>query len=121
MRDSARFPPVPASVTAARRWLAEVLQADELAGHVPDAELCLSELAANAVRHAGTDFEVEISEDDGIVRIAVRDGSPVPVRPQQPGATDLSGRGLQIVADIANRWGVDPTPDGKTVWCTFGV
>jgi len=25
------------------------------------------------------------------------------------------------VADIANRWGVEPTPDGKTVWCTFGV
>jgi anti-sigma regulatory factor (Ser/Thr protein kinase) len=117
MRDTARFPPVPASVTAARRWLAEILQADELAERVPDAELCLSELAANAVRHAGTDFEVEISEHEGTVRIAVRDDCPAPVRPQQPDPTDLSGRGLQIVASIANRWGVEPTPDGKTVWC----
>jgi anti-sigma regulatory factor (Ser/Thr protein kinase) len=121
MGEAAWFPPVPASVTAARQWLAEVLAADGRAGRVLDAEVCLSELAANAVNHAGTEFEVEISDDGRNVRIAVRDRSHRPVSPQQPAPNDIAGRGLQIVAALADRWGVDPIPDGKIVWCTLEV
>ncbi len=119
MRDSGWLPPVPTSVTAARLWLAEILAADARADQVPDAELCLSELAANAVRHAGTAFKVEISDDGTTVRIAVRDRSHQSVQPRQPTPTEIGGRGLQIVAAIADEWGVDPSPDGKVVWCTF--
>jgi len=121
MRSTECFPPVPASVTAARRWVRGLLQANAPDGVARDAELCVSELAANAVRHARTEFEVEVSDDAGVVCVTVRDESPGPVRPRAAPAFDSTGRGLTIVETLARRWGVieDP-PSGKTVWFVLG-
>lgn len=117
------FEPVPAAAAAARR-----LVVTSLAGCEPtvvaDAELVTSELATNAILHAGTPFTVAVSSrSDGAVRVAVSDGSrglPV-VRP--PTAAAAGGRGLQIVDSLCRRWGVLPAgvpggpAVGKTVWC----
>ncbi len=82
-----------------------------------DTELLVTEIVTNAVIHAGTPLQLELSRDgDHMVRFSVRDYSrdqPV-LRWPAPGA--VSGRGLQIVNRVASRWWVEDEPDGKVVW-----
>jgi anti-sigma regulatory factor (Ser/Thr protein kinase) len=87
------------------------------------AELVLSELLTNAVRHAaartrevGTRYE---RDSTGGVRIEVSDGSPVTPRLRAATLDAESGRGLGLVNVMTGgRWGVvrDPSGGGKTVW-----
>lgn len=91
---------------------------------VDDAVLCTSELAANAVLHALTPFEVVVRRTFDGVRVEVLDRRPrqlpVPVPHQGPAgplaALRVTGRGLQIVASLARRWGITTSPDAKSVW-----
>ena len=79
------------------------------------ADLVVTELATNAVRHAGTAFSVSVAIDD-LVTIEVSDGSgAVPARRDTP--SDEDGRGLQLVEALAADWGVDITGGTKSVWC----
>jgi anti-sigma regulatory factor (Ser/Thr protein kinase) len=121
MHESATFPPEPSSVSSARHWLRRFLAADGSAEPRLDAELCVSELSANAVRHARTAFTVEIRDDVGPVRISVRDSNHRPIRPEtEPDPSDLGGRGLLILDRLAADWGVsDHTGEGKTIWFTI--
>jgi Histidine kinase-like ATPase domain len=53
-----------------------------------------------------------------VIRIEVHDSSPAPLRQAKPGRGDAeSGRGLTVVAALARRWGWQPEPPGKMVWC----
>ena len=83
-----------------------------------DTELVITELIANAVRHAGTEIVVRLArlKTLGGVRAEVSDHSTRPVRPRQPDALSESGRGLFLVDTLSSRWGADATTDGKTVW-----
>ena len=47
--------------------------------------------------------------DDGSAQPAVRPGSP----------SNFNGRGLSIVQSIAQQWGVEPSREGKVVWCSI--
>ncbi|MEV3949919.1 ATP-binding protein [Streptomyces halstedii] len=96
-----------------------------------DLTLIAAELAANAVRHglvAGRDFRLRLVETgDGVFRVEVSDTRterrPVPEHAERPAAGDEeSGRGLYLVARLADRWGVDGRPGapGKTVWAEIG-
>ncbi|MFD5445979.1 ATP-binding protein [Streptomyces tendae] len=82
------------------------------------AELLLTELVTNALRHAdGSSIGVRIYVRDDRLVIAVNDGSPdIPVlRPAGP--DDESGRGLFLVEALAESWGA--SADGATTWCTL--
>ena len=82
-----------------------------------DAALVLSELMGNAVRHAdGDTVRVRLRRTDGVLRIAVEDGSPARPAPRQASLEDESGRGLLIVDALSHRWGWRPLPTGKVVW-----
>jgi hypothetical protein len=77
-----------------------------------DAAIVVTELAANAVVHARSDFTLTVSRRLGAVRIAVRDAVPVaaPLR-------GVSGHGLGLVDTVAARWGVQSLGTrGKLVW-----
>lgn len=86
--------------------------------------LITAELTANAVRHGhvpGRDFHVQLALADGTFRIEVTDTRTEEQPPAGPPATDSlseSGRGLLLVATLADGWGVSPRPaaPGKTVW-----
>ena len=112
-----RLAPDPASVPAARHFLAGLLHSwrmPELAGG--ELELLTSELATNATRHAGSPFTVIVSYDGRAVRVEVGDGSRALPVVRTPRPDDVSGRGMVLVEALAERWGVVPTLEGKRVW-----
>ncbi|NYE41719.1 anti-sigma regulatory factor (Ser/Thr protein kinase) [Streptomyces fulvorobeus] len=81
------------------------------------AELGLTELVANVVRHVpGRRCALLILRTPEGVRVEVSDNCPV--LPEVGDADPLSedGRGLFLVAALAGAWGVVPREGGKTVW-----
>jgi len=115
--DRLHLPPEASSAGAARRFVSAALGAR---GEVAElAVLLVSELASNAVLHAGTAFDVMVQIDAGRVRIEVADGNPTmpALRPYVRESTD--GRGLHMVAASADHWGFEARPDGKVVWFEF--
>lgn len=87
---------------------------------VADAFVVVSELVSNAIRHAQTPSEVRLRFDRGVLRIEVLDGVITMPQPRQPEGAEASGRGLMLIAALADAWGVDPHPDGKLVWAEIG-
>jgi anti-sigma regulatory factor (Ser/Thr protein kinase) len=85
------------------------------------ASLVATELVANVVRHAHTTMEFTMALRDGRISLAVRDGSVVLPRPAEPGVTDAGGRGLRLVRELSDAWGVLPMSDGKVVWTTLNA
>ncbi len=112
------LPATPRSVVAARRVLRELLCVWGAPQDREDAELLTTELVANVVDHVGGDEaltqEVDLAED--WLRIGVVDGSAVRPVVQELSGVRMRGRGLQMVAAIATRWGVDDHHGGKRVW-----
>jgi anti-sigma regulatory factor (Ser/Thr protein kinase) len=97
-----------------------VSDARHLADGLPDScretvRVVLSELASNAVRHAGTPFEVTVSVDDA-VWVGVRDASRRQPRMLLASPESVSGRGLLLVSTFATRWGIDWRDGDKVVW-----
>jgi anti-sigma regulatory factor (Ser/Thr protein kinase) len=107
----------PGAVAEARSFVRDFLSGQPL--DVTDAaELLTSELTANCVRHAGTDFELAI-ESNGQIRIEVHDSGPGEPRLLSPPRTAATGRGLQIVDKLAEEWGITTQNEGKAVWFTL--
>lgn len=116
-RGSLDLPPTADSVGRARAVVRDVgagLPGDVLA----DAELLVSELMSNAVRHGGGAIRLTASLHAGGLTVAVFDaGTEQPqMRSEDPERTVASGRGLRMVEQLAAEWGVDVGDDGKTVW-----
>ena len=109
----AEFEAEPGSVRRTRDLVRRVLGSDHPSAGT--AVLVTSELATNAVVHANTDFTVCV-ESGPPVRIEVADGSTEKVVPLRPTELNPAGRGLTIVAALADRWGVEYADDGKRVW-----
>jgi anti-sigma regulatory factor (Ser/Thr protein kinase) len=122
--DEVRLPSRPESAATARRLTESVVLVHW--GMPPEraeyAVLLVSELVGNAVRHTGArTFGLRMLRRRGWIRIEVRDpsrGLPclMPVRPM-----DISGRGLFLVDKLADRWGVDLLPRGKSTWFEMRV
>lgn len=110
----ANFPAVPTGVTAARHFVRAELARDENLAET--AELLVSELASNVVRHARTDFSVEVIWSQANVRVVVEDGSAVEIAVKDLERGADSGRGLRIVESLSARWGTARTSSGKQVW-----
>jgi anti-sigma regulatory factor (Ser/Thr protein kinase) len=115
------FLPVPLAAHAVRRFVAETLESWRRPDLVDDAELVITELVSNAYLHACSPFRVVLSVRDGALRLSVHDGSHLaPVR-NEASADAPGGRGIGIVATLAQVWGIDPTPDGKVVWAELAA
>ena len=112
----ARFGPDGTSAGAARRFVSDTLASWSLLGLEELATLLVSELVGNVILHAGTELDVELRRSSGVLRVAVRDLSLVLPARKHYSRTSTTGRGLGLVEDLAMRWGVDRTTDGKAVW-----
>jgi MEDS: MEthanogen/methylotroph, DcmR Sensory domain len=98
---------------AARHFTVATLAAWGAADFAADAALVVTELAANAIVHADSAFTVILSALDDLLRISVRDATPL--RGNTLRAAPLHGLGA--VDALASRWGVEPLgAAGKTVW-----
>ncbi|MER5929139.1 ATP-binding protein [Streptomyces sp. NPDC002054] len=125
---SVTLPSDPASVSAARRYVADVLSEWGLPEEHVTADtvrLIVSELATNAVQHTfgrSPTFTVDVRlEREELLRVGVTDSHPrwpkrLPAAVQQD-----NGRGMVIIrwlaAESGGRLSVTPTAEGgKTVW-----
>jgi anti-sigma regulatory factor (Ser/Thr protein kinase) len=86
-----------------------------------DIVLLTSELVANAVLHARPPIELRMRRTATTVIVEVVDSAPFLPRKLRPTADDERGRGLQLVALLADRWGTRATANGKAVWCMFTI
>lgn len=87
-------------------------QLDELA---MTAELLVSELVGNAVRYGRSPIGLRLLRAEGLI-CEVSDGSLTTPRIRHATETDEGGRGLQLVAALAQRWGARYTATGKCIW-----
>jgi anti-sigma regulatory factor (Ser/Thr protein kinase) len=78
-------------------------------------ELLASELVGNVIRHAKGPINLRLLRGQ-VLTCEVSDGSPTTPRVRRASETDEGGRGLQLIAAIAQRWGTRYTPEGKCIW-----
>ena len=103
------FDPHPGQIRAARLFVLKAV-GDLVAAQ--DVALITSELATNAVRHAGTPFTVSVVVGP-VLRLEVSDQSAdIPAG----SLSDGSRHGLDIVSMLADRWGVERIAGGKRIW-----
>jgi anti-sigma regulatory factor (Ser/Thr protein kinase) len=106
-------------VAAARRFVVSAIHAPGPARDIT--RLLVSEAATNAILHSasgdGGTFAVRYLISDHLVRVEVHDGGgPSSPRRRVHDLESMTGRGLDLFDALSDRWGVDGTPDGWTVW-----
>jgi anti-sigma regulatory factor (Ser/Thr protein kinase) len=116
-----RFPRTPNSSRFARQFVTDVLQSWGCQELVEDAALVVSELATNAMAHAGSDFTVSLVASGSVVRLIVGDASPTGPIYQKAAVDAVNGRGLSLVQDLSLGWGHEPVAGGKLVWIDIGL
>ncbi|WP_328378794.1 ATP-binding protein [Streptomyces sp. NBC_00440] len=111
------------SVPRARKFTAEALADWGPPVRTDDVLLCVSELATNALLHGvppGRGFRLHLYlERDGLLHVEIHDSGPGEVRVPEESTEAEGGRGLFVVAALADKWGVGERNPGKTVWCGF--
>ena len=135
--------PAPEEARAARVFVRELLTCWGLDDLVDDAELIITELVVNAVRHgmggahltnvsksavskaavgkaARSPLRLCLLRRAGEVMLAVTDPSTEAPLPRPPNAVREYGRGLQIVGALSYVWGWSPIEgQGKAVWAVL--
>ncbi|MEV7171853.1 SpoIIE family protein phosphatase [Streptomyces sp. NPDC090085] len=85
-------------------------------------ELAADELMTNALVHTDGGGNVSLRlTAQGRIRIEVEDTSSALPRVREAGDWAVSGRGLMLVQQLADSWGVEPRGGGKSVWCEFAL
>ncbi|MFD9356945.1 ATP-binding protein [Streptomyces sp. NPDC060031] len=111
------------TVSSARQFTRDTLHAWGVVARRDDMLLCVSELATNALLHGvppGRGYLLRLLTFDATVRIEVHDSGPgAPRVGGRPGGESTTGRGLMLVAALADEWGVLTRHPGKVVWCEF--
>jgi anti-sigma regulatory factor (Ser/Thr protein kinase) len=125
LRPTVRVLPLaaePGAPATARHWLLAGLgewQRRPEAMFV--AELLVSELVTNAVRHACGPVRLravtrEDGQGGGVLRVEVFDGDRELPDVRSVSVESESGRGLRLVDDLARCWGCRRTRHGKLIW-----
>ncbi|MEU7164532.1 SpoIIE family protein phosphatase [Streptomyces morookaense] len=109
------LPADPAVVARARADVTRQLADWGLEEAVFTTELILSELITNAIRHASGPIRVRLMRDRCLI-CEVSDTSSTSPHMRYAAAEDEGGRGLFLVAQLADRWGTRYIPDGKIIW-----
>jgi two-component sensor histidine kinase len=78
-------------------------------------ELIVSELVTNAIRYGEAPIRLRLIRGSTLI-CEVSDGSNTAPHLRRARVFDEGGRGLLLVAQVAERWGSRQTPTGKTIW-----
>ncbi|SOE09399.1 PAS fold-containing protein [Streptomyces sp. 2323.1] len=108
-------PPDPSAVAHIRATAVRKLIEWGLADAAFTAELILSELVTNSIRYAAGPIRVRLIRDTSLI-CEVSDRSSTSPHLRQAATTDEGGRGLFLVAQLAERWGTRYTASGKVIW-----
>ncbi|WP_433299830.1 SpoIIE family protein phosphatase [Actinoplanes sp. CA-030573] len=120
-----RLPNDRRTPAAARALVRSVLEEAGLDALLNEALLLTTELSTNAVVHANTELDIEVSADHTGLTVTVTDFAPGPVEQLAVGPRNESvdigevaerGRGLLLVDHFASRWGTVHEGTGKGVW-----
>ncbi|MBL1084345.1 SpoIIE family protein phosphatase [Streptomyces actinomycinicus] len=110
-----QVPSEPAAVSEVRGSVTRKLADWGLEELVFTTELILSELVTNAIRYGRAPIGVRLLRDRTLI-CEVSDGSTTSPHLRYAASTDEGGRGLFLVAQLAERWGTRYTPHGKVIW-----
>lgn len=111
-----RLPSHPSSAGEARRMVMRALAEAGREDLEDVARLLVSEVVTNALVYAATPIDLSVTVSDDGLRVAVGDGSRHLPALRSYAATAQTGRGLSLLDQAADAWGVVPSLRGKTVW-----
>ncbi|MER6528423.1 ATP-binding protein [Streptomyces sp. NPDC001508] len=110
----------PNEVPALRRIIRQHLGHWGLIGMVEPAQLCVSELATNVIKHVGfgVSATLAVSMAGTNLRLEVQDpfANQLPMAVQSDDHAE-DGRGLTLIDAVSERWGVRLISEGKAIWC----
>jgi len=116
----------PRSVRIARTIVGAHLRLWGLEVLTDRAELALSELLTNVWRHTRPNgdgqrnAQITVTRTPDGVALLVHDSDPALPHLRSAGGSEESGRGLQLVKAVADKFGVSPSPSGgKDVWLSL--
>jgi anti-anti-sigma regulatory factor len=104
----------PSGVREARAVTVEACRRLGGPGMADLAELIMSELMSNAVRHVGGSVELSLCLGRRHLHLSVHDSTT-----ELPRLGGAGGRGLMVVEALTAAWGTTLVPDGKVVWATL--
>ncbi|MDX3238895.1 SpoIIE family protein phosphatase [Streptomyces sp. ME03-5709C] len=110
------LPADPSVVAQARDRVSRQLAAWGVADAAFTTELVVSELVTNAIRYARPPVQLRVILERGNLTCEVSDGSDTSPHLRRARTYDEGGRGLFIVAQLAERWGTRHGPNGKIIW-----
>ncbi|MFE5329391.1 SpoIIE family protein phosphatase [Embleya sp. NPDC056575] len=109
------LPAEPAVVSRARELSRKTLTEWGLDALVDITELLVSELVTNALRYGAGPIRLRLLRGRALLCEVADAGTTLP-RMREADDTDEGGRGLQLVNQLAERWGSRKSGHGKTVW-----
>ncbi len=110
----------PGQIRSARDDVRAMLHDWSSADQFESAVLLVSELVTNVLVHTDGNATL-IARVTGMpgtrrLHVEVSDGSDDMPHRRDPGELASSGRGLFLIEELADAWGVDPQGDGKSIW-----
>src|SRR5260370_26842190 len=114
------LPPELTSARRARGLIRRPLTPWKLGDLIPVTELLVSSLVTNPVRYAQGPIGLRLVLEGGLGCEGTDNSPPLPTL-RHPGDQDQRGRGLQVVSQMAQRWGTRRTSAGKVVWSEQAV
>ncbi|MGW2742009.1 ATP-binding protein [Streptomyces sp. NPDC001450] len=114
----------PEEVSALRRLLRIHLGTWGLHHLAEGAQLCVSELVSNVIKHVGhgTPTTLAVSMNDTFLHIEIHDPDTRALPTLLEADLDSEGgRGMALVDRLADRWGVQLRADRKVTWCELAT
>jgi anti-sigma regulatory factor (Ser/Thr protein kinase) len=121
--DGADLIDLPADGMAAglaRRVVRDRLRDWDREDLLDDAVLLASEVVTNVLLHTVNAPALGVTREGAGIRVTVADGSSTPPRHRPHAAGATTGRGMELLQDLADDWGWNFVPGGKVVWFVVG-
>ncbi|MFF9344438.1 MULTISPECIES: SpoIIE family protein phosphatase [unclassified Streptomyces] len=117
-------PSDPEALSSARHMIRAAVRAWGAGSRADEIELVADELMTNALMHTDGGAIITLRVLPGAerrLRVEVEDRSSALPRRREAGEAGVSGRGLLLVDQLSDGWGVESRGGGKCVWCEFAV